>query len=781
MAEIYIDQSRCKGCDLCLRLCPKKVFEESQEIEVKGFKLRAPVKIRDCSECGLCRYFCPEGAITLKEKSLLDEFWQKVQKMREAAMSQNQPRGGWKKAKTNFPGEHFISGNIACVWGALDAGCRFFAGYPITPASEQSYEMEKRMRELDGIFIQMENEDASLAAVCGASLAGAKPMTATSGPGFSRMSENLSFALTNELPMVIVDAQRTGPSTGRPTGTGAGEIREARWGSHGGTEHIVLYPSTVQEIYDYTVKAFNLAERFRVPVILMLEASNTHLQETIEIPEEIDVFDRFYIPGAPPFGPTKDGSAPSMPSFGDGEFLKITGLTHNQWGVPHANDPWIHEAMVEHQRRKIVSKVKELTDVEEYLLGNAEILIVAYGHTARSAKWAVKEVRKRGKKVGLLTIRTLYPFPEEKIKKWSKKVKCVLVPEMNQGQLFYVVCESSLSPVVSLPQPDGEAIDPRRILEFLEKDLTRYYRFHSAVSVPTFYNPPEWRRKKEETPEKEFSSRTPFCPACGLGILRNCLLEAMKELNWDPQKVVVVSGIGCTARSPNHLPFDSANTTHGYAVPFAVGVKLVRPDLHVIVLSGDGDLFNIGAGQTIHGARINISLPVVCFNNWVFGMTGGQVAATTPLGAKTSTTTTGNREKPFDLVRLMFGANAKTAARCPVSKPLVLKKILKEAFSSNQFFFVEVVSPCFDRYRRLNRLPSPAECFAQMNKTYLSKGAARGISKSEMIERFKDKIIFPFRENIPTQDIQDEELLQLIYGEFSNLKEYVDFLKEEER
>jgi len=769
MPEIRIDQERCKGCDLCLKLCPKQVFQESQEIGTKGFRLRVPELSSQCSNCGLCKYFCPEGAIILESECLIDEFWEQLWQVKKASL----PRGGWKSVRTLRPGKHFISGNTACAWAALDAGCRFFAGYPITPATEQSHEMERLMPNVGGFFIQMENEDASMAALCGASLAGVKVMTATSDPGFERMLENLAFALINELPMVLVAVQRTSPSTGRPTGTGSWLVRGVRWGPHGGTEHIVLYPSTVQEIYHYTIKAFNLAEKFRVPVILMMEASNAHLEESVEIPQEIEVFDRIYTPGSPPFGPAEKGVVPSMPKFGEGEFLKITGLSHNERGVPCMNIPEVHERMVEYQRVKIISKTEELTDVEEYLLGDAEIIIVTYGHTARAVKWAIKEARKKGIKVGMIKLRVLYPFPKEKIEKWSKIAKCVLVPEMNQGQLFYVVRESSSSPVISLPQPDGESIDPRRILRFLETMRGKYYQNAASILPPTVYDPPEWKEEKEKIPEKSFSLQTPFCPGCGLGILRNCLLKSMQELNWALDRVVVVSGIGCTARLPNHLPFDSANTTHGYPVPFATGVKLVQPDLHVIVISGDGDLFDIGLGQTIPGARRNLSILTICFNNFVFGMTGGQVAATTPLGAITSTTTTGNMIPPLDLVKLMLAANAKYAARCPISKPLILKGILKEALCFDGFSFVEVVSPCLMRYGRRNELFSPSQTWQGLNQAYVTKEMVQKTSKATLRRKFKS--LFPFREKVRT-----EELLQIIYGQFSNLKEYMSLIPEED-
>jgi len=243
-------------------------------------------------------------------------------------------------------------------------------------------------------------------------------------------------------------------------------------------------------------------------------------------------------------------------------------------------------------------------------------------------------------------------------------------------------------------------------------------------------------------------------------------------MNWPLEKVVVASGIGCTARLPNHLPFDSANTTHGYPIPFATGVKLAQPDLHVIVISGDGDLFDIGAGHTIHGAQRGLPILAICFNNFVFGMTGGQVAATTPFGAITSTTTRGNKILPFDLVRLMLGANAKYVARCPISKPLILEGILKEALCCDGFSFVEVVPPCLTQYGRRNELPLPSQMWQKLNQAYVAKEKAQNMLETTLRKKFKS--LFPFREEVKT-----EELRQIIYGRFSSLKEYVNLILEE--
>ena len=766
--HVEINQDRCKGCDLCLNLCPAKVFQETKEINKKGFKSRTPALMDKCTNCGLCQYFCPEAAISLKKPSALNKLWEQAKTKNTIPGS----RGGWQKAKTRKPGKHFVSGNEACSWAALDVGCRFFAGYPITPASEQSYEMEALMPKVGGVFVQMENEDASMAALCGGTLAGVKSMTATSDPGFERMNENLSFALVNELPLVISLVQRTSPSTGRPTGTGSWMLRGVRWGPHGGTEHIVLYPTTVSEIYEYTVKAFNLSEQYRVPVILMMEASNAHLQESIVIPEEVDVFDRIYIPGEDPFGPTKTRQIPSMPKYGEGALLKVTGLTHNSKGVPSEGEPQVHENMVKHLKFKINSNVDKLTDVEEYHLDDAEIMVVAYGHTARSAKWAINEARKQNVKVGLLTLRTLYPFPEEIIQKWSKKAKVVVVPEMNQGQLYYVIRESSFAPVVSLPQMDGEAIDPRRILKYLVNVNVKDFPSSRGCASSVTIEATNWEKTDlPPIPDKNFDPQTPFCPGCGLGIVRNSLMEGIEELGLPKEKMLVVSGIGCTARLPNHLPYDSANTTHGYPVAFATGAKLAQPDLNIVVVSGDGDYFEIGAGHTIHGAQRNLPMLAICYNNYVFGMTGGQVSPTTPIGAITMTTTQGNLKQPLDLMEVILSMNVGFAARIPIGKPLILKKLIKEGLQYNGFAFIEVVSPCLTGYAKKNGLGSQAQIWQKLNQTFIEKTQIKDMS----FEALKEKYLGYYPK---VAEVQPQDVLKMVYGKFTSLKEYINSVPE---
>ncbi|MBI2626528.1 MAG: 2-oxoacid:acceptor oxidoreductase subunit alpha [Candidatus Nealsonbacteria bacterium] len=377
-------------------------------------------------------------------------------------------RGGRAQIKNLLsPGKYFMSGNEACALGAISCGCSFYAGYPITPSTEIAETMARELPKIGGKFIQMEDELASIMALAGASWAGMKSMTATSGPGFSLMQEGISYLLMTETPAVIVNVQRAGPSTGQPTKPATGDIREARWGAHGGTQLIAVCPSSVQECYELTIKAFNLSEQFRVPVIVLMDGYLGHLYESLNVTEEVlEVFERIYKPKEPPFGPTKDFSIPSMPNFDDGERLVITGSTHNQWGIRNTDGPEIQEAMMDYLQNKIIQK--KLFDAEELFLDDAKTIIVAYGSAARSAKWAVTEARAMGLKIGLFRPRILWPFASDRIRELSRqRGRKFVVPEMNQGQLNYVVREKISNEVISLPQPNGEIIDPRRIIKFL--------------------------------------------------------------------------------------------------------------------------------------------------------------------------------------------------------------------------------------------------------------------------------------------------------------------------
>ncbi len=375
-----------------------------------------------------------------------------------------------KRVKTPFPkGTYYFSGNEAAAEGALAAGCRFYAGYPITPSSELMERMAVRLEEVGGVFIQMEDEIGSIGAVLGASWAGAKAMTATSGPGFSLMQESIGYAAFTETPCLIVNVQRAGPCTGQATKVGSGDVMQAKWGSHGDYQVIALSPWSVQEMYDLTVRAFNLGERFRVPAMLMADEAVGHLRENVSVRSEVEVWDRKKQKDAAPFGTDEEDGVPPMPAFGEGERLAVTGSTHDAYGVRKTDDPEAHEKLVERINQKILKNRKEIIETEAYFIDDSECAVIAYGFTARTSLYGVKKLRKRGAKVGMLRLKTLWPFPEDEVKAVGRKVKTILVPEMNQGQVAAEVQKCCHCDVIALCQTNGEVIPPEAITDLLKR------------------------------------------------------------------------------------------------------------------------------------------------------------------------------------------------------------------------------------------------------------------------------------------------------------------------
>jgi 2-oxoglutarate ferredoxin oxidoreductase subunit alpha len=372
--------------------------------------------------------------------------------------------------KTPFPkGTHYLSGNEAAAEGAIAAGCRFYAGYPITPSSEIMERMAFRLREVGGVFIQMEDEIASISAVIGASWAGAKAMTATSGPGFSLMQESIGYAAFTETPCVIIDVQRAGPCTGQATRVGSGDIMQAKWGSHGDYQVIALSPWSVQEMYDLTLRAFNLSERYRVPTLVMADEAIGHLRENLSIRAKVEVWDRKKKKGGSPFGTEEEDGVPPMPVFGEGERLLITGSTHDALGFRKTDDPEVHAKLVGRINEKILKNRSRIVEIEDYFLEDSEIATIAYGFTARTSLYVVNRLRKEGMKVGMLRLKTLWPFPDEAVTELGKKVKKVIVPEMNLGQVAGEVKKFCRCDVIPLNQTDGEVIRPETILEILRR------------------------------------------------------------------------------------------------------------------------------------------------------------------------------------------------------------------------------------------------------------------------------------------------------------------------
>jgi 2-oxoglutarate ferredoxin oxidoreductase subunit alpha len=363
-----------------------------------------------------------------------------------------------------------LQGNEAVVEGALRAGCLFFAGYPITPATEISEIFSVRLPARNGTFIQMEDEIASLGAVIGASLAGVKSMTATSGPGFSLMQENLGFAVMAEAPCVVVNVMRGGPSTGLPTLPAQGDVMQTRWGTHGDHPIIVLAASTVRECFDLTVRAFNLSERFRNPVILLLDEVVAHMREKVELPPDdaIPIINRTR-PKVPPewyvpYEDTPDG-VPAMADFGEGYRYHVTGLTHDVRGFPTERPDEIGPFMAR-LFRKVSQHMEEIHQGEFYLTDDAEIVVIAYGSVARSAKRAVRDARAHGIRAGLLKLNTLWPFMRAAVEKVLGNARVLIVPEMNMGQISREVkrVNQGKARVRGINKVDGTMITPDEIL-----------------------------------------------------------------------------------------------------------------------------------------------------------------------------------------------------------------------------------------------------------------------------------------------------------------------------
>jgi len=365
-----------------------------------------------------------------------------------------------------------MQGNEACVEGAIAAGMRFYAGYPITPSTEIAELSAARLPKVGGKFIQMEDEIASMAAVIGASLAGLKAMTATSGPGFSLKQENIGFASATEVPCVIVNVQRGGPSTGLPTLPAQGDVMQARWGTHGDHPIIVISPSTVKEVYDMTIRAFNLSEKYRVPCILLMDEVVAHMREKVELPEKltVEIINRkkpdSQITHYQPYKDYDGDGIPPMACFGEGIPFHVTGLIHDESGFPSTN-PIVTEKLINRLMSKIYNNLDDIVEYEMLYTEDADTVIITFGSTARSAVRAVKLLRQEGIMVGMLRLKTIWPFAHKAIKELSRKaVKNLIVAEMNYGQLIETVkalAEGNFK-VYGLNKYNGELITPQEII-----------------------------------------------------------------------------------------------------------------------------------------------------------------------------------------------------------------------------------------------------------------------------------------------------------------------------
>ncbi len=372
-----------------------------------------------------------------------------------------------------------LQGNEACAQGAVYAGCQFFGGYPITPSTEVAEVLSGELPKVGGHFIQMEDEIAAMASVIGASLTGAKALTATSGPGVSLKQELIGYACIAEVPCVIINVMRGGPSTGMPTGPGQSDVMQARWGTHGDHAAIAVAPASCQEIFTETVRAFNLAEKYRMPVQVLYDEIVGHMRERIEFPEpgELEVIDRT----APTCSPedykpydTTDGDVPPLAGFGSGYRFHVTGLNKAADGFPTTK-----AELVDFEERRQISKVEkpearaDIESNEEYLCDDAEVIVLAYGSSSRSARYAVNELREAGIKAGMFRPITLWPFPENRVAELGKQVKAMVVPEMNLGQMILEVerIVKDTCVLAGVNRVDGDPLTPAQIIAQVKEVL----------------------------------------------------------------------------------------------------------------------------------------------------------------------------------------------------------------------------------------------------------------------------------------------------------------------
>jgi len=361
---------------------------------------------------------------------------------------------------------HFWSGNEACVEAAIVAGCRFFAGYPITPSSEIPERLSERLPRVGGIFMQMEDELASIGAVMGASWAGWKSMTATSGPGFSLMQETIGWGFMTETPCVVVDVQRVGPGTGQATRGAQGDVMQARWGTHGDYAAIAVSPNSSQEMFELTIRAFNLSEKYRTPVILLADEAVAHVREQIVVPplESIEIISRKK-PKAEDRAFFGSEEVAPMPSIGEGFNVAVTASTHDEYGVRFTQDAAVHRRIIEKLNAKINSHANDIVEVENYKVDDCKVGIVSFGCTSRAVYEAVERAEAEGVKVGFVRLKTIWPFPEKAVRRLADSAKRIIVAEMNLGQVKReverVACSSEVVPLNKIGA--GELITPEEV------------------------------------------------------------------------------------------------------------------------------------------------------------------------------------------------------------------------------------------------------------------------------------------------------------------------------
>ena len=587
-----------------------------------------------------------------------------------------------------------ISGNHACALGAIAAGCRFFAGYPITPSSEIAERLARLLPEVDGVFVQMEDEIASIAAVIGASMGGVKAMTATSGPGFSLKQENLGYAAGAEIPCVIVNVMRGGPSTGMPTRPSQADIMQARWGSHGDYPIIALAPASVREIYSETIRAFDLAEQCRTPVVLLYDQVIAQLSETVALDGagHPNVERKWASGPRAAYQPYDTGSdaIPAMSRPGDGYRTHTTGLTHSESGFPTQKP----EAVTRNLSR-LFTKLEHHRDlIDSWKTLHCDDADVRH----RRHRHQRPRRDPRGRAVPRARPARRAVPPDHVLAVPGKAT----ARSRGKGQRR-AGAGNEHRPASARGRARARQAGRRHASVQRRADHAGRHRRAGRgareggimfIDTAADFDVTDYLRK-EMMPHF-------LCPGCGHGIALRALLWAIHDLGIDKDKLAVVSGIGCAGRLSAYIDANTFHVTHGRPLAYATGLALARPDLHVVVITGDGDCLAIGGNHLIHACRRNLKLTCLMLNNEVYGMTGGQVSPTTSETRLTTTTPLGNQEPHFDACALATAAGAGFVGREVTHHVPKLKELIKAGLEHPGFAFVEVLSDCTEIFGRKN-------------------------------------------------------------------------------
>ena len=636
-------------------------------------------------------------------------------------------------------GEHFIQGDEAAAMGAIFAGCTFFGGYPITPASEIAEVMARELPRIGGYYVQFEDELASISAVVGAAWSGARSMTATSGPGFSLMQETVGYACMTETPCVIVDVQRSGPSTGQATLPAQGDVMQARWGTHGDHEMIALSPSTVQECLDLMIRCVNLSEQYRNPVIFLMDGEIGHLRERTVFPDPSKVEIRERLKAAEGEAVFGGKTVPPMLEFGEGKFVHVTGSTHKPDGMRDVRTMEVHDDLVRPRlRRHGAARARGRPrrprgGAEGHVRPADHDLAVPRPDDPRGVRGTDDAARAgdepgpaesrdralRGLRGGVPAEDRRGPPQDERDRGRDREGGRMRFRELVDPEYFDELKEAVEEPKSEIAPPAYGTGDPLAglVLEEPEAQGPRKHRLLKYL-------------RQEILP-------TTFCVGCGGGTVLNAFTNAVDEMGLDPTEMVAVTGIGCSSWIPSpYFLCDTLHTTHGRAVAFASGVKVMLPEMKVIIIAGDGDLAGIGGNHLIHAARRNIDMAVFLVNNFIYGMTGGQVSPTTPFGIKTTTTPYHNVEHPMQIADLVAAAGASYVSRWTTYHPFQLMEAMQYAIRKKGFAFIEIISQCPVSYGKSAGQKDAVSALHHFKDSCIHVEDAEGMTEEELEGKF---------------------------------------------